>query len=130
MSAEEWADAGRRETYEALDKMLTPTSASGRNWRASMAQDVTKGRPTEIDYMNGYVVEKGREHGVPTPVSAAVVETVREIDAGRRQAAPMNIEQTLRRAGALRGSGAAAGENYPGRNPRRRAVPTRPASRS
>jgi 2-dehydropantoate 2-reductase len=99
VSAEEWADAGRRETYEALDKMLTPTSASGRNWRASMAQDVAKGRPTEIDYMNGYVVEQGREHGVPTPVSAAVVETVREIDAGRRQAAPMNIEQTLRRAG-------------------------------
>jgi 2-dehydropantoate 2-reductase len=98
-SAEEWADAGRRETYEALDKMLTPTSASGRNWRASMAQDVAKGRPTEIDYMNGYVVEQGRAHRVPTPVSAAVVDTVREIDAGRRQAAPMNIEQTLRRAG-------------------------------
>ena len=54
---------------DTLDRMLTPTSAGGRNWRASMGQDVTKGRPTEIDYMNGYVVAQGRERGVPTPVS-------------------------------------------------------------
>src|SRR5437660_6730043 len=32
---EQWADAGRRETWQALDEMLTPKSASGRNWKAS-----------------------------------------------------------------------------------------------
>jgi 2-dehydropantoate 2-reductase len=98
-AAEQWAEAGRRETWQALDEMLTPKSASGRNWKASMAQDVAKGRPTEIDYMNGHVVDKGREVGVPTPVSAAVVETVREIDRGRRKQAPENIGLTLQRAG-------------------------------
>ena len=67
------AAADRRDVYESLDRMLTPTSAGGRNWRSSMGQDVTKGRPTEIDYMNGHVVAKGRERGVPTPVSAAGV---------------------------------------------------------
>ena len=67
-AAEQWADADRRETWETLDTMLTPASASGRNWRASMAQDVAKGRPTEIDYMNGHVVAQGREKGMPTPV--------------------------------------------------------------
>src|SRR5882672_4254413 len=96
---EQWADAGRRETWQALDEMLTPKSAGGRNWRASMAQDVAKGRPTEIDYMNGFVVEKGRKKGVPTPVSAAVVETVREIDRGQRKQAAENIGLTLKRAG-------------------------------
>ncbi len=89
---EQWAD-------QALDEMLTPKSAGGRNWKASMAQDVAKGRPTEIDYMNGFVVEKGRERGVPTPVSAAVVETVREIDRGQRKQAAENIGLTLKRAG-------------------------------
>ena len=89
---EQWADAGRRETWQAK-------SAGGRNWKASMAQDVAKGRPTEIDYMNGFVVEKGREKGVPTPVSAAVVETVREIDRGRRKQAAENVGLTLKRAG-------------------------------
>jgi 2-dehydropantoate 2-reductase len=96
---EQWAAANQRASYEALDTMLTPTSASPRNWRASMAQDVTKGRTTEIDHMNGYVVARGRDKGVPTPVSAAVVATVHEVEAGSRKPAPENIGHTLRQAG-------------------------------
>ena len=96
----QWAAADRRETYEALDRMLTPASASARSWRASMAQDVIKGRITEIDHMNGHVVAQGRERGVPTPVSAAVVEVVHEVERGQRKAEPQNIALTLRRAGA------------------------------
>jgi len=97
--AEQWADAGRRETYEALDRMLTPTTASTRNWRASMAQDVAKGRPTEIDYMNGHVIAQGRERGVPTPVSVAVVDVMHEVERGERKPVPQNVELALRRAG-------------------------------
>jgi 2-dehydropantoate 2-reductase len=97
--AEQWADAGRRETYDALDRMLTPATASTRNWRASMAQDVAKGRPTEIDYMNGHVIAQGRERGVPTPVSAAVVDVMHEVERGDRKPVPQNIELALRRAG-------------------------------
>ena len=90
---------GQRETWEALDRMLTPASAGGRNWRASMAQDVIKGRPTEIEYMNGHVAAQGRERGVKTPVSSAVIETMREVEAGKRAPSPANIEATLKRAG-------------------------------
>ena len=95
----EWARADRRETWEALDQMLTPAAASGRNWRASMAQDVIKGRPTEIEYMNGHVAAQGHERGVKTPVTQAVIETMREVEAGTRAPAPANIEATLKRAG-------------------------------
>jgi len=98
-AAEQWADAARRETYEALDRMLTPAAATRRNWRASMAQDVAKGRPTEIDYMNGHVVAQGRQKGVPTAVSAATVEVMHEVEKGARQPEPKNIELVLRRAG-------------------------------
>ncbi len=98
-TAEHWADADQPATYDALDTLLTPASASSRNWRASMAQDVVKGRPTEIDYMNGYVVARGRERGVPTPVSAAVVRVMHEVEGGLRQPAPQNIGLALRRAG-------------------------------
>ena len=98
-SAERWADSTKRETWQALDTMLTPKSAGGRNWKASMAQDVHKGRPTEIDYMNGHVVAKGKEKGVPTPISSATVAVVREIDAGTRKQAPENIAEVLKRAG-------------------------------
>jgi 2-dehydropantoate 2-reductase len=98
-AAEDWAGADRRPTWEALDKMLTPTAATRRNWRASMAQDVAKGRPTEIDYMNGHVVAQGRERSVPTPVSSAVVEVVHEVETRTRRPEPGNIELALRRAG-------------------------------
>ena len=98
-SVEEWAAADRREAYEALDRSLTPTSGGGRNWRASMAQDVTKGRPTEIEQMTGHVVARGRELGVPTPVSAAVVDVVREVETRQRPPAAQNVELALKRAG-------------------------------
>jgi len=42
----------------------------------SLLQDVLKGRPTEVDYLNGLVVRKGREAGVATPANRAIVELV------------------------------------------------------
>jgi 2-dehydropantoate 2-reductase len=98
--AERWADADRRDTWDALDRMLTPVTATGRNWRASMAQDVAKGRRTEIDEMNGHVVAEGRRLGIATPVSAAIADVVREIDAGARSQSPQNLELAIHRAGA------------------------------
>jgi 2-dehydropantoate 2-reductase len=97
--AEQWADAGRRETWEALDTMLRPASARSVNWRASMAQDVAKGRPTEIDHMNGHVVAQGRGKGVKTPVSAAIVDAIHEVERGARKPGPENIAHVLDRAG-------------------------------
>jgi len=64
-----------------------------------MAQDVIKRRPTEIEYMNGHVAAQGRERGVKTPVSNAVIETMREVEAGKRAPSPTNIEATLKGAG-------------------------------
>ncbi|HAM59419.1 MAG: hypothetical protein A2X51_09575 [Candidatus Rokubacteria bacterium GWC2_70_24] len=55
--------------------------------------------------MNGYVVARGHEVGVPTPVSAAVVGLVREIDAGARTPSPSLIDQALQAAGFWRGGG-------------------------
>jgi 2-dehydropantoate 2-reductase len=97
--AERWADAGSPATRDALDRLLTPTAAGGRSWHASMAQDVAKGRRTEIDEMNGFVAARGEDSGVATPVSRAVVDTIHEVEAGSRPAAPGNLELTLRRAG-------------------------------
>ena len=79
--------------------MLVPKGGSGRNWRASMAQDVAKGRRSEIEQMNGHVVARGRELGVVTPLSAVVVGLVREIDGGAQRPAPELIEQALKSAG-------------------------------
>ncbi|HEX9409140.1 MAG TPA: 2-dehydropantoate 2-reductase [Methylomirabilota bacterium] len=97
--AKTWASADDKVVYAELDTMLVPKATSGRNWRASMAQDVAKGRRSEIEQMNGHVVARGLELGVPTPVSSAVVGIVREIDAGTRKPSPALIEQALKTAG-------------------------------
>lgn len=39
---------------------------------ASTAQDLARGRPTEIDHLNGYIVQRGAELGVATPVNRAL----------------------------------------------------------
>ena len=59
--------------------------------KASMLQDIEKGKPTEIDFINGIVCGYGRKTGVPTPANDMVVEIVKEISAGRRKPSMDNI---------------------------------------
>jgi 2-dehydropantoate 2-reductase len=49
--------------------------------RSSMLQDTLMGRPTEIDVINGAVVRKGAETGVPTPVNALLTQLVKALEA-------------------------------------------------
>ncbi len=98
-TADQWANSDRGDTYEELDAAMTPESPGASAWRASLAQDVHKGRKTEIDHMNGYVIEKGRETGIATPVNAAVVDMIHAIDSGEIKPDPSNIATTLRNAG-------------------------------
>lgn len=52
------------------------------NARSSMWEDLQRGRKTEVDLLNGEIVALGREHGVPTPVNALLVEAVHALEAG------------------------------------------------
>ena len=67
--------------------------------KSSMLQDLERGRKTEIDFLNGYIVKKGREAGVPTPVNEAIVEMVKEVEAGEREISPKNLEEIWNRLG-------------------------------
>jgi len=40
---------------------------------SSMCQDIMKGKRTEIDFLNGKIVELGRKHHIPTPVNETLV---------------------------------------------------------
>lgn len=61
----------------ALDIPLPPTlrdsilslAASMPEQYSSTAQDLMRGKPTEIDHLNGYVVRKGAALGIPTPAN-------------------------------------------------------------
>jgi 2-dehydropantoate 2-reductase len=44
---------------------------------SSTAQDLNRGRPTEIDALNGYVARRGAELGVPVPVNHALFTLIK-----------------------------------------------------
>ena len=50
--------------------------------KASMLQDIEKGKLTEVDAINGSVSEFGRKVGCPTPMNDKVVEIIHKIEKG------------------------------------------------
>jgi len=50
--------------------------------KASMMQDMEKGIPCEIGFINGLVCDGGDEFGIETPFNDTVVETVKAFEAG------------------------------------------------
>ena len=50
--------------------------------KASMLQDLEKGKLTEVDAINGAVSDYGRKVGVPTPMNDKVVEIIHSIERG------------------------------------------------
>jgi 2-dehydropantoate 2-reductase len=49
--------------------------------RSSTSQDMTRGKKTEIDSLNGFIVRKGRELGVATPINHALFTLVKLAEA-------------------------------------------------
>lgn len=64
-----------------------------RRLKSSSLQSLERGKPTEIDYLNGYIAAKGREYGVPTPVNDKVIQMIKEIEAGTREISPENFDE-------------------------------------
>ena len=59
--------------------------------RPSMAQDILKGRRTEIDAMNGFIAAKGAEAGVPAPSHAKLTDIVRRVERGELKPSPAHL---------------------------------------
>ena len=58
---------------------------------SSTAQDLERGKPTEIDALNGIVVRRGAELGVPTPVNQSLVALVKLREAKFERAAASRV---------------------------------------
>jgi len=60
-------------TYQIADAMPAQYS--------STAQDLARGKPTEIDHLNGYVLRRGEALGIPTPANRLLHALVKLIEA-------------------------------------------------
>lgn len=67
-----------------------------RRMRSSMLYALERGRPIEIDYLNGEIVRRGERLGFPTFINRRIVETVRQIEQKKMFSSPA----TLRSLGA------------------------------
>ncbi len=88
------AHEGDAAALAEIERQLTDTSAGGlrsAHQRPSMAQDMAKGRRTEIEFMNGFIAEKGTEAGVPAPANARLTEVVKRVERGELPARPENV---------------------------------------
>jgi len=81
-------DARALAEVEAVIVPKTGSNPRGDIQRPSMAQDILKGRRTEIDAMNGYIARKGAEVGVPAPSHAKLAEIVTRIERGELKPSP------------------------------------------
>ena len=60
--------------------------------KASMLQDLEKGKLTEVDAINGAVSEYGRKVNCPTPMNDRVVEIIHSIEQGKLTANSENLK--------------------------------------
>jgi 2-dehydropantoate 2-reductase len=68
---------------EDLPEQILKIPAKMPNQKSSTAQDLARGKPSEIDFLNGYVVRKGAELGIPTPTNHALQVMVKLAQRGK-----------------------------------------------
>jgi 2-dehydropantoate 2-reductase len=96
MSSEKWIAASEGEPAareEVEDAMFAGMKRMTDEHLPSTAQDMLKGRRTEIDSINGLVAAKGEEVGIPAPTHAALTKVVKQVERGEIDAHPRNVEK-------------------------------------
>lgn len=93
-----WADAETANVYREVDGMIAQRS-QGPNRRPSMGQDVSKGRASEIRFMNGFVLDNARKLGIAVPATEAIVDVMLAVDAGELKPGRANVDAVIARAG-------------------------------
>ena len=86
------AQGSNRFLENLLDKMTVDVGPTAKN---AMLQDHIKGRRTEIDNINGLVVDESRRLGLRTPVNDVLVVINRRITAGELKPDAANLEMAL-----------------------------------
>lgn len=75
--------------------MLRMIGFKYRKLKSSSLQSLERGKLTEIDYLNGYIVKNGNRLGVPVPVNTAIVDMIHEIEQGTRKLTPVNFDSPV-----------------------------------
>jgi 2-dehydropantoate 2-reductase len=64
------------------ERRLSRVGRGSADQRPSMGQDMAKGRRTEIEYLNGFVVREGEQAGIQARANERLVDIVKKIERG------------------------------------------------
>jgi 2-dehydropantoate 2-reductase len=62
-----------------------------RKLKSSSLQSLERGKMTEVNYFNGYIMKNGNLHNVPVPVNTAIVNMIHEIEVRKRSVSVNNF---------------------------------------
>jgi 2-dehydropantoate 2-reductase len=88
------AAEGDKAALDEIETLMQPGSNSNPRadiQRPSMAQDIIKGRRTEIEFMNGYIAERGQYIGVKAPSHVKLTEVVKSVERGEVKPSPATL---------------------------------------
>lgn len=80
MDMSDFGKVGTLEEFEKSQQCFRKFYADKVTAKASMLQDLEKGKKTEVDMINGFVVEQGKKYGIPTPFNETVVKVIKGIE--------------------------------------------------
>jgi len=84
----------RRISGNIMSSIIINVSAKRHgNIYPSLLVDLERGRKTEVDSLNGYVVKKGKEKNIPTPINEFLVKAIHEIERGKREIGMENYQE-------------------------------------
>jgi len=86
--------AGSNRPTEKLFDKLASDIGPGRG-RNTVLQDLLKGRASEVDMINGLVVEESQRRGYSAPANARIVKIIRQIEADALKPTPANMKLAL-----------------------------------
>lgn len=77
------AALGVRMATDTLERVMG-IAATMQGQRSSTAQDIARGRPTEIEHLNGYIVREAAARGIPVPVNRTLYALVKLVETMQR----------------------------------------------
>lgn len=83
---------GDYSTYDKRDNILKFIGQNYKDLRSSSLASIERGEKSEIPYLNGFIVEKGKQLGIETPINDLILETCDEIEANKRKSSLMELK--------------------------------------
>ncbi len=77
--------------FEENQEMFLSMYSDMREAKASMLQDLEKGKLSEVNQINGFVSSIGKKHGIKTPFNDRVVEIITKIENSELQLSMENL---------------------------------------